>query len=172
MYNVNNVNNEIVVLMHVQGQHEPTAMQIDCGDSCNVFPEKYLPLDVQMSKTSKKLRMYSDHVVSVLGVCKLNVMNPKTLKSYIVPFYVVQGNRLPLIGSKAAQQMKLITVNKEHFTSAELDNIASVENESLSKVDKGNVVISDVCQSALSASDIFSEYKDVFLRSWLYAWRN
>lgn len=84
----------------------------------------------------------------------------------------MQGNRLPLIGSKAVHQMKLITVNKEHFTSAELDNIASVENESLSKVDKGNVVISDVCQSALSASDIFSEYKDVFLRSWLYAWRN
>jgi len=32
------------------------------------------------------------------------VRNPKTGKRYLVPFHVVQGDKLPLIGSKTAQQ--------------------------------------------------------------------
>lgn len=137
----------IVAAMQVNGDKDPVFMQVDCGASCNVLPEKYVPAGTMLTNTTKKLRMYSNHLVSVLGTCKLHLRNPKTSKRYLVPFYVIKGStKLPLIGSNAAQQMKLITVNYE--------NIA--------KIDGDTDIAATETTNTPDASEIFSTYKDVF----------
>ena len=111
----------IVAMMYVNKTPEPVAMQIDCGASCNVLPAQYLPAGVVLTETNKKLRMYSDHLVPVLGTCKLHLKNPKNDRRYLVPFYVIDSernslqNKFPLLGSSTAQQMQLISVNHENI---------------------------------------------------------
>ena len=172
---VNPTDGKIIAMMHLQKQSQPTAMQVDCGASCNVLPERHLPLGVKLCNTSKKLRMYSDHVVSVLGTCKLRVKNPKNGKRYLVPFYVVQGNRLPLLGSKAAQQMNLITVNNENIaadnnakanvadaqiadtSSSQILNAQNIASGVNPKANVAHVHIADT-----SSSQILKDFQDVF----------
>ena len=113
---------KILAMLQVQGQ--PVKMQVDCGASCNVLPDDYLPAGTVMAETKKKLRMYSKDVVPVLGTCKLHVKNPKNGRKYLVPFYVVRAvsSQLPLIGSRTGQQMRLITVNYENIATVDLED--------------------------------------------------
>ena len=139
----------IVAMMHVDKVQDPVVMQVDCGASCNVLPEKHLPAGTMLIKTNKKLRMYSNHLVPVLGTCKLHLINPKTSRRYLVPFYVVKGSqKLPLIGSNAAQQMKLITVN--------YDNIAQVDYEI------NDEIATAQAETTPETNEIFTKYQDVF----------
>ena len=46
---------------------------------------------------------------------RIVLRNPKNHKKYSVELVVVKENLTPLIGAKAAQHMKLITVNEENF---------------------------------------------------------
>ena len=133
---VNNVNDhanhpsKVFCAMQVQQQPEPVHMQVDCGASCNVLPDKHLPAGVVLKKCTKRLRMYSNHAVSVLGTCKLHLRNPKTGKKYLVPFHVVDGDKMPLLGSSTAQQMQLITVNFENIACHNITADQMLETES------------------------------------------
>ena len=98
-------------------------MQVDSGATCNVIPDSYVPDKVEIEPCSTQLSLYNKANVPVLGKCRLPIKNMKNEKKYTVPFLVVKGeNFIPLIGSKAAQQMKLITVNYK--------NIAAVQSQS------------------------------------------
>ena len=46
----------------------------------------------------------------VLGTCRVRIRNPKNNKKYNAEFLVVKGDHTPLIGSRASQQMNLVTV--------------------------------------------------------------
>ena len=46
---------------------------------------------------------------------KIVLRNPKKCNKYLVEFVVMKENLTPLIGTQAAQHMKLITVNEENF---------------------------------------------------------
>ena len=50
-------------------------------------------------------------------MARVIVKNPKTSTKFTVEFVIVRKNLIPLLGSKAAQQMRLIKINKENFES-------------------------------------------------------
>ena len=153
--NVNHVNTDKAsktekyatkILAMLQVQDALFVTQVDCGASCNVLPDTYLPAGTVLVKSDKKLRMYNKQIVPVLGTCKLHVKNPKNDKRYLIPFYVVRAERsqLPLIGSRTGQQMRLITVNYENIAKpAEFGDIATAVSTS-------------------ESSDIIREFDDVF----------
>ena len=62
--------------------------------------------------------MWNKSEVTPLGSVRLIIRNPQNKKKYSVEFVVVSEGLLPLIGAKAAQQMKLLTVHTENFVSA------------------------------------------------------
>jgi len=91
---------------------EPIAFQIDTGASVNLLPARYAPY---IEPTSKKLTMWNGSVLRPLGQCRTILRNPKNSKKYNVEFVVVEGDRTPLIGHSAAEQMKLIEVREENL---------------------------------------------------------
>jgi hypothetical protein len=88
-------------------------MQVDCGATCNVIPERYLPHGCTITDVENmRLSMYNKEYLNVKGIAKLHVINPKNDKKYLVHFAVVKGQEsmLPLLGSHTAQQMGLIKI--------------------------------------------------------------
>ena len=96
-------------------------MQIDTGASCNVLPQKYVPPGTLITETDRTLKMYSKSTLPVLGKCRVSMRNPKNSKKYNVEFVVVKGNYTPLIGSRASQQMNLVTVHQENIQQVTTD---------------------------------------------------
>ena len=69
----------------------------------------------KLKKTNLKLSMYSKTNLKVLGVAKLSLRNPKNKKKYRAEFAIIDEDYTPLLGSSAAQQMRLITVQQENI---------------------------------------------------------
>ena len=118
----------------------PVRFQVDCGATVNILPKKYVGSN-KIEKTSKVLQMWNRDKLKPEGTCRLIVKNRKTKKKYSVEFIVVKESLTPLIGASAAQQMKLITVNTDHFKQV------NILTESQMGEDK---------------NDIFKSYVDVF----------
>ncbi|KAI0221099.1 hypothetical protein LSAT2_027490 [Lamellibrachia satsuma] len=75
--------------------------QVDSGASVNLISAKLIA-DVPMTPTTKTLTMWNNSTT--------------THQTYNVPFVVVeQEDFIPLIGNRAAQQMHIITVDRENF---------------------------------------------------------
>ena len=55
--------------------------------------------------------------MKALGTCKLLLENPRASKKYRVRFVVVEEELTPLLSRKAAEKMKLLTVNYDTFES-------------------------------------------------------
>ena len=89
-------------------------MQVDSGASCNVLPRKFLPKDTKIEKAKLKLSTSSKTNLKVLGVARLSLRNPKNKKKYRAEFAIIDEDYTPLLGSSAAQQMRLITVQQEN----------------------------------------------------------
>ena len=60
--------------------------------------------------------MWNGSEVKPAGTARITIRNPKNHKIYSVEFIVVSDALTPLIGARAAQQMKLRTVNDDNFT--------------------------------------------------------
>ena len=91
--------------------------QIDSGASVNVIPEKYVG-KAEISKEEVTLRAYNGSSVKAVGRSKVVCRNPKNNKKYRVNFVVVKEDWLtPLFSGRAAEQMKLLTVNYDNFVS-------------------------------------------------------
>ena len=118
-------------------------MQVDSGASCNVMPRKLPPKDAIITKTDLKLTSYSRTNLEVLELAKISMRNPKK-KKYQAEFVVVDEDNKPLLGSVAAQQINLITVQHENIL--ELDD---------SVVPKDNY-------QGLTMENIIETYSDVF----------
>lgn len=125
---------------------ELVKFQIDCGASCNVIPVNLLSLETQLESTKTVLVMYNETRLHPLGKCKIKVRNPRNQKLYRLEFEVVNENcRLPLLGKKESEAMKLIKVQYENIVA--IDSIVTEE---------------DPVQSGLCVQQIKKEYSDVF----------
>ena len=115
--------------------------QVDCGASVKIVNEKYTKgKDVQ--PTAKALKMWNGSELKPIGSTRLIVKNPKIGKKFSIEFVVVPDDYTPIIGARAAQQIKLITVHDDNFTTVSPNNV-------------NNVSIKD---------DLIKKYEDVFLK--------
>ena len=133
---------KIYATMEISGR--PVKMQVDSGASCNVMPRKLLPKDTIITKTDLKLTSYSKTNLEVLGLAKISLRNPKNKKKYRAEFAVVGEDNTPLLGSAAAQQMNLITVQHENILQLD-DNVVPKDN-----------------YQGLTMENITETYRDVF----------
>ena len=131
--------NKIYAVMEIQGK--PVRMQIDSGASCNVLPKKYLPGVAEIQKSSKFLTAYNKQQISALGTARVSMRNPRTRKKYNAEFVVVDGNYMPLIGARAAEQMGLLVV--QHH------NIQLVSN-------------SEALTTSLTKEQVLTDFPDIF----------
>ena len=95
--------------------------QLDCGSTVNVLPE-YLFRQcvcekghVEIEKSSQTLVMFNGTETNPLGKKRLTLKNPKNNKKYNVEFVIVKADVKPILGARAIQQMKLVTVNQENI---------------------------------------------------------
>ena len=125
--------------------NDPVKFQIDCGASVNVLPSKYLSSTNNVVPCETKLQMWNQSEVNPLGKCRITLRNPENRKKYNVEFYIVTENLTPLLGKRASEQMGLITINYNNFTS-----IAAVNSTSPPVI------------STETPDDLMNEYADVF----------
>ena len=59
--------------------------------------------------------MWKNSEVAHIGTARTIVHNPKNDKKYSVQFVVVHENLVPIIGTRAAQRMNIITVHDNSF---------------------------------------------------------
>ena len=93
---------------------KPVNFQLDCGATVNILPVKYLNKQ-EMKPCENTLVMWNGTTVKPLGVSRLKVRNPKIGKNYSVEFIIVHENLTPLLGLRATEQMKLLSVHRENF---------------------------------------------------------
>lgn len=91
--------------------------QMDCGSSINIIPKSIVDKH-KLTLTSKTLIMWNKTEVTPLATARIIVTNPASRNKYSVEFVVVNEELLPLIAARAAQHMKLITVNWDNFKPA------------------------------------------------------
>jgi len=76
---------------------------------------KFLPRDTEIKKTNLKLTTYSKINLKGLVVAKISLRNPKNRKKYRAEFAIIAEDYTPLLGSSAAQQLGLITVQQDNI---------------------------------------------------------
>lgn len=89
-------------------------LQVDCGATVCIIPKSCIG-DKHVDPSNVSLEMWNKAKMKAFGTCKLLVENLKTLMKYMVKFFVVEEEFTPLLSSKAAEKMNLITVNYEKF---------------------------------------------------------
>ena len=110
---------KIHTTMKIKGGRN-TKFQVDTGATCNVIRSKELigtKYEKNIAKTNQILRMYNSSPLIPTGICFVQLTNPTNDEKYNVKFVVVDEKdaSINLLGSRAAQQMKLIHVNHENI---------------------------------------------------------
>ena len=123
---------KIYAAMEIEGKM--VKMQVDSGASCNVLPKRYLPEGTEVQKTDKHLTTYNKEKMSAAGTARVSMRNPKTRKKYNAEFVLVDGNYMPIIGARAAQQMGLLVVQHDNILQLHSDEVPAIpRNEILTK---------------------------------------
>lgn len=97
--------------MVLKDTSQSVTFQVDTGATVNLLPLRYA-IQSNIRPTVKKLKMWNDTHVNPVGVCRIVIQNPKNQKKYSVEFVIVKENLAPLLGLRAAQSKKLVTVNE------------------------------------------------------------
>lgn len=105
----------------VEIDNKAIRFQVDYGASINVITRDLIG-HCALIPTKIKLVMWNKSEVTPLGLARLILRNSKNKKKYSVEFIVVRKDLGSLIGAKAAQHMKLLTVHKENFVTATPSN--------------------------------------------------
>lgn len=114
--------------------------QVNRGTSVNIVNEKYMK-GKAVQPTTKVLKMWNGSHLKPIGINdRLIVKNPKIGKKSSVEFVLVPDDYTPIIRPRTAQQMKVITVHDNNFTTVSPNNV-------------NNVSIKD---------DLIKKYEDVF----------
>ena len=167
---------KIFVTMEIE--RKPVKMQIDSGASCNVMPEKFVPKRTETKNTNQTLLLYDKSSIPVAGICKIHFKNLKNNKKYQGDFVVAKGNCIPLLGSRASQQMKLIEVHYENIMILE-DQLTVDNSQAHSEVNIDDKAVNDQtlksdsvnktdpqmrskADQGLTKEFILTEYADVF----------
>ena len=119
---------KVFATMTVNGQL--VKFQIDSGATCNIIPKKHVK-DVE--ETTHVLAMYNQTTVKPIGKAKVKVVNPRNGKKYRMDFIVLEDG-IPIIGSRAAQQMGLITICKENVMKVDDNETVPLSKEKLLEI--------------------------------------
>ena len=93
---------------------KPIKFQIDCNSSINILPKDVVD-KCDVATTTKTLIVWNKTEIPPLGTARMIVTNPKNRKKYSVEFVVVTGKLTPLVGARAAQHLKLLTIHWSNF---------------------------------------------------------
>ena len=111
--------------------------QIDSGASVNILPDRMLDpsLHVKMMPTSTVLQMWNHVEVKPVGAVRISVRNPANKRRYSIEFMIVKDSLddqlQPIIGSRAAIQMNIITVNECNFKKAHVKAVKPCDQSSV-----------------------------------------
>ena len=95
--------------------------------------------------------MYNKTKLTHLGTCKVKIRNPRNRKLYRLEFQVVdQDSRIPLLGIKASEAMKLIKVQYENILA--IDSIVKKERSPVTKGESGKHMTMD----KIKLEDVFT----------------
>ena len=105
-----------LIYAEIHIEEKPVRMQINSGAAVNVLLRRFAG-NCKILPTPTVLLMYNKTKVKPLGEAQIVVRNPSSGKRYQVKFIIVPDNHglVPLLGSKASQQMNFITVHTENF---------------------------------------------------------
>ena len=133
----------------VLNDHE-VCFQLDSGATVNILPEEIIRKvygkenPPALANAGVTLVMYNKTEETPLGKTRVRVINPKNGRRYSIEFMVVKGNCKPLLGSRASQQMHLISVCKENILTVAVS------------------VTKDEAESTLTKDSVVKEFSDVF----------
>ena len=103
--------------MHLRDQH--LKFQLDCGATVNILPGDVYqkafndPQLARLKKTTTKLQMFNKTELTPLGSVKVETLNPKNEEILMLEYLVVAKGHMPILGARAIQEFKLMTVNKQ-----------------------------------------------------------
>lgn len=132
--------------------------QIDSGATCNILPSSVMKKlgKHNIKQTSQVLSMYNGSTSKPNGKCKLKLVNPENGKKYRAEFVIVDNDiAIPLLGSKAVQQMGLIEVRHENIAKPLGVNAITNANDgkNVKVVKEGQIT---------NVENLYQEYNDVF----------
>ena len=88
---------------------------IDTRPTVNVVTRSLVPGKSIIEATTVKLKMYNNTPMTTVGKTCIPMKNPKNQRKYSVACIVVDDESVqPIIGLRAARQMKLITIKTEN----------------------------------------------------------
>ncbi len=108
--------------------------QIDTGSSVNVLPAKFHPANLPLTPVKKTLHAWNEGKVTALGTYRHSLRNPANNRKYSIEFVIVRENFTPILGLRASQKLKFVTVHEDEFervASLKLDDHAEVFSDSL-----------------------------------------
>ena len=93
-----------------------TKLQVDCGATVHVLPRRYVG-NKEIRHEDVSLKMWNDFTMKAIGKCRVKTVNPVTGEKWKIDYVVVEEDLIPLLIRKAAEKMKLITINYDNFKS-------------------------------------------------------
>jgi len=87
---------------------------IDTGAQVNTIQQRFVRKSQRIQKVSH-LRMWNKSTAKSLGEATLTVTNPVNNETYDVTFVIVPNELDCLLGLKAVQELKLVTINTDNF---------------------------------------------------------
>ena len=102
------------IFTDVEINKQTVTFQVDPGATTNVVPLRVVR-NIELLPTDTTLEMWNGATTQPVGTCRLDIRNPKNRKKYNIELLVVDNNSTPLLGRKAAECMKLITVNYDNL---------------------------------------------------------
>ena len=91
-------------------------LQVDCGATVNVLPRRYVG-NKEIRHEDVSLKMWNDVTMKAIGKCRVKTVNPVTGEKWKIDYVVVDQDLIPLLSRKAAEKIKLITINYDNFQS-------------------------------------------------------
>ncbi|KAL3887489.1 hypothetical protein ACJMK2_027430 [Sinanodonta woodiana] len=87
---------------------------IDTGAQVNTIQQRFVRKSQRIQKVSH-LRMWNKSTAKSLGEATLTVANPVNNETYDITFVIVPNELDCLLGLKAVQELKLVTINTDNF---------------------------------------------------------
>jgi len=135
---------------------QPVKLQVDCGATVNILPRRYIG-DNEIRHEDVSLVMWNNDTLKALGKCRVKTVNPVTGDKWKVDYVVVDEELTPLLSRRAAEKMKLITVNYDNFESVRTVSAPSIESSSHTE----SPYLSTVPSSSTS-TELTELFSDVF----------
>ena len=142
-----------------------TRFQLDSGASCNVLREKDIDISRHMLRPTKmKLRVYNGLIMRPLGSVSVLIRNPVTEENFKMDFLVVSEASTAILGAKACQEMRLISIHREKF----LEDANSITECASMKYADGGIHTTGTVQEPAkprriaSKADLISAYSAIF----------